>query len=242
MNYKRVLLKLSGEALAPVSQDALSYTCFDSTILHRLAKDIASLSSQGIEISIVIGGGNIYRGAVGEKLFSIDRTTSDYMGMLATMINALALHKAIENEGTVCRVISAIPMPSIAEPYIRTRAVRHLEKGRVVIFACGSGHPYFTTDTAAALRSLEMNADVLLKATNVDGVYSEDPKINPQADFYPTLSYDDVIQKRLKVMDATAFTMLRDHHMPLIVFSLLEEKSIHNALTHQGKFTRISDD
>jgi uridylate kinase len=238
------MLKLSGEALASQASgnNPGTNSCFNSQILDTLAVDIAELSNEGFEICVVIGGGNIYRGALGEKLFQIERTTSDYMGMLATLINSLALQQAIECHGVPCQVMSALSISAVAETYTRRRAVQYLGRGgRVLIFSCGTGNPFFTTDTAAALRALEMNCDVVLKATNVDGIYSKDPKIYNDAEFYPKLTYDEVIHDHLKVMDETAFTMLKDHQIPLLIFSLHNEKAIKNALFHKGKFSLITN-
>ena len=211
--YRRVLLKLSGEALASEG------TSVDSAILERVATDVAEAYALGAEVGIVIGGGNIFRG-VAASAQGMDRASSDYMGMLATVINGLALQDAFENHNLSTRVQTAIEMAAIAEPYIRRRAIRHLEKGRVVIFVAGTGNPYFTTDTAAALRAMEINADVILKATKVDGIYDKDPMIHKDATKFDRLSYIDVLNKGLKVMDSTAISLCMDNKLPIICFNL----------------------
>ena len=222
--YQRVLLKLSGEALA----GEMGYG-IDPPILSRLAEELREVQDLGIQMAIVIGGGNIFRGlqAAAEGM---DRATADYMGMLATVLNALALQDALEKGGLVTRVCSAIEMPAIAEPYIRRRAIRHLEKGRMVIFAAGTGNPFFTTDTAAALRAVEIGAEVILKATKVDGVYSADPMIEPGAQHLPRLSYIEVLNRGLKVMDTTAITMCMDNQLPIVVFNLGQRGNIRRIL------------
>jgi uridylate kinase len=212
--YKRILLKLSGEAL----MGAQTYG-IDPAVAARIAKDVAGVQSLGVEVAIVIGGGNIFRG-VAASARGMDRATADYMGMLATCINALALQDALEHEGVTTRTVTAIEMRAIAEPFIRRRAMRHLEKGRVVIFAAGTGNPYFTTDTAAALRAMEIRADVLMKATKVDGVYTADPVKVPDAVRFDRISYLDVVVRGLQVMDATAISLCKDNRMPIIVFNL----------------------
>lgn len=212
--YKRVLLKLSGEALMGDQTFGI-----DPGVTSRIAADIAEIQSLGVEVGIVIGGGNIFRG-VAASAKGMDRATGDYMGMLATVINALAMQDALEQHGVVTRVVTAIEMRAVAEPFIRRRAVRHLEKGRVVIFAAGTGNPYFTTDTAAALRAMEMKADVILKGTKVDGIYTADPMIYPDATRFEKISYLEVIDKGLGVMDATAITLCMDNRLPIIVFNL----------------------
>src|SRR5450631_2102602 len=212
--YKRIVLKLSGEALAAGRGFGV-----DVTRVHEIAQEITDVHAMGVEIAIVVGGGNFFRG-VAEQAKDMDRVSADNMGMLATVINALALQDAIEKKGVVCRVMSAIEMNRVAEPYIRRRAVRHLEKGRVVIFAAGLGNPYFSTDTAASLRAMEINAEVLLKATKVNGVYSADPMTNPAAVRYAHLTFDEVLTEKLNVMDATAVVMCRDNRLPLRVFNL----------------------
>ena len=212
--YKRILLKLSGEAL--MGEETFG---IDPAITSRIAADIAEIQALGVEVGIVIGGGNIFRG-VAASAKGMDRATGDYMGMLATVINALALQDALEHHGVPTRVASAIEMRAVAEPFIRRRAVRHLEKGRVVVFAAGTGNPYFTTDTAAALRAMEMKADVILKATKVDGIYTADPMKNPDATKYDEISYLKVIEQGLGVMDATAISLCMDNKLPIVVFNL----------------------
>jgi len=212
--YKRILLKLSGEALMGEQSYGI-----DPAVAARIASDVARVRALGVEVAIVIGGGNIFRGVAASGR-GMDRATADYMGMLATCINALALQDALEHEGVVTRTVTAIEMRAIAEPFIPRRAVRHLEKGRVVIFAAGTGNPYFTTDTAAALRAMEIRADVLIKATKVDGVYSADPVKVPDAVRFDTISYLDVVVRGLQVMDATAISLCKDNRMPIIVFNL----------------------
>jgi uridylate kinase len=212
--YKRILVKLSGEALLGTTEFGI-----DPTVLKRVAGEVLEVQKLGIQIACVIGGGNIFRGS-GLAKAGLDRVTGDHMGMLATVINALALQDAIENLGGQARVQSAVRINQVCEDYIRRRAMRHLEKGRIVIFAAGTGNPFFTTDSAAALRAIEIEADVLLKATKVNGIYDSDPMKNPDAKRYATLTYDKVLQDRLNVMDATAIVMCRDNRMPLQVFNL----------------------
>jgi len=212
--YKRILLKLSGEALMGDQQGGI-----DADTIHRLAAEIDDLCRAGVEVGLVIGGGNIIRGA--EKASQgLDRVTGDHMGMLATVINALAMQDALEHLGRQVRVMSALKINQVCEDYIRRRAVRHLEKGRVPIFAAGTGNPFFTTDSAASLRAVEIGADILIKATKVAGVYSDDPLKNPAAVFYPRLTYDEALDQRLNVMDATALVLCRDHNMPLRVMNV----------------------
>ncbi len=212
--YRRVLLKLSGEMLAGDAGFGL-----DPKTIGRLASEIHEIHKVGVEVGLVIGGGNIFRGIQADSQ-GLDRVAGDYMGMLATAINALALQAALESKGMPTRVLSAIEMRQIAEPYIRRRATRHLEKGRVVVFACGTGNPYFTTDTAASLRAMEMGADVLIKATKVDGIYESDPKKDPKAKRYDVLSFMTVLQNRLKVMDAAAISLCMDNELPIVVFDV----------------------
>ena len=212
--YKRILLKLSGEALMGTQGHGI-----DLTVIDKIASEIKEVAGNGIEIAIVIGGGNIFRG-LSAAAKGMERASADYMGMLATVLNALALQNTLENKGVATRVQSAIEMRELAETYIRRRAVRHLEKKRVVIFAAGTGNPYFTTDTAAALRAMEIGAEVIMKATKVDGVYSADPVKDPTAVKYDRLSYLDVLQRNLKVMDATAISLCMDNNLPIIVFNL----------------------
>ena len=218
--YKRILLKLSGEALLGEQGHGI-----DGNILHQYAKEIKSVHEQGIEICIVIGGGNIFRGVKGATE-GMDRVQGDYMGMLATMINAMALQDALERSGIMTRLMSAIRMEAIAEPFIRRRAVRHLEKGRVIIFGAGTGNPYFTTDTAGALRAIEVEADVILKGTRVDGIYDADPETTPDAVKFDTITGDEVLKRRLSVMDLTAFTLCRENETPIIVFNMNKEGTL----------------
>ncbi|MGB0908358.1 MAG: UMP kinase [Maricaulaceae bacterium] len=231
--YERVLLKISGEAL--MGEQAYG---IDVAMTSRVAKEIAEAHSKGLQIALVIGAGNIFRG-LSAQAGGIERSTADYMGMLATVMNALAMQSALEQHGVDTRVMSAIPMTTVCEPYIRRRAVRHMEKGRVVIFAAGTGNPYFTTDTTAALRAAEMNCEVLLKGTQVDGVYDSDPKTNPNAKRFETLDYQTVLAKDLRVMDASAVTLMRDNKIPIIVFSLHEQGGFDATLQGKGVCTTI---
>jgi uridylate kinase len=212
--YRRVLLKLSGEAL--MGEQAFG---IDPAVTTQIAKDIAEIQGLGVQTAVVIGGGNLFRGLAASAK-GMDRATADYMGMLATVINALALQDALEHQGVLTRVASAIEMRAVAEPFIRRRAVRHLEKGRVVVFAAGTGNPYFTTDTAAALRAMEIKADVILKGTKVDGIYTADPALDKTATKYDDISYMTVLERRLKVMDATAISLCMDNKLPIVVFNL----------------------
>ncbi|HJR61258.1 MAG TPA: UMP kinase [Vicinamibacterales bacterium] len=212
--YQRVLLKLSGEALMGEQQFGI-----DPEVTTQIAKDIQEIQLLGVQTAVVIGGGNLFRGLAASAK-GMDRATADYMGMLATVINALALQDALEHQGVASRVASAIEMRAVAEPFIRRRAVRHLEKGRVVVFAAGTGNPYFTTDTAAALRAMEMKADVILKGTKVDGIYTADPMTHPDATKYDDISYLKVLEQGLKVMDATAISLCMDNKLPIVVFNL----------------------
>ena len=214
LRYRRVLLKLSGEALMGERQFGI-----DPAVLKQYAAEIKGVHDLGVELGIVSGGGNIYRG-VADSTDGIDKVTGDHMGMLATLVNALALQSALEGEGTVTRLMSAIRVDVIAEPFIRRRAVRHLEKGRVVIFGAGTGNPYFTTDTAAALRAVEIEADAIIKGTRVDGVYDSDPERNPSAFKFTEISYLDVLKKDLKVMDMTAITLCKENNLPILVFNM----------------------
>ncbi len=222
--YRRVLIKLSGEALAGPHKAGI-----DAETVAGIAAQLKEVVDLGVELGLVIGGGNIFRGALGEK-GGLDRVTGDYMGMLATIINALAMQDALEKLGAVTRVVTAIEVQKVAEAYIRRRALRHLEKGRVVIFAAGTGNPYFSTDTAAALRAIEINAQVVMKATQVDGVYSDDPKRDPKAVRYPRLGFREVVERRLKVMDATAFTLCEENSLPVLVFDLHKHGNIRRAV------------
>jgi uridylate kinase len=223
--YRRILLKLSGEAL--LGKHAYG---IDDVILRDLSREIRDISSLGVQVALVVGGGNIFRGIQTSREYGIDRVSADYMGMLATVINSLALQERLERDGVMTRVLSAIEMRSIAEPYIRRRALRHLEKGRVVIFAAGTGNPYFTTDTAAALRAMEINSDAILKATRVDGVYDKDPMLHKKAKMFKELTYIDVLQRNLKVMDATAISLCMDNDLPIIVFNLTKRGNIRKVI------------
>ena len=222
--YKRVLLKLSGEALMGEKQYGI-----DPAVTAQIAHDVQEIQALGVETAIVIGGGNIFRGLAASTR-GMDRATGDYMGMLATVINGLALQDALEQQGVVTRVMSAIEMRAVAEPFIRRRAIRHLEKGRALIFAAGTGNPYFTTDTAAALRAMEIRANVIMKATKVDGIYTADPMKDPQATRYETISYLQVLEKRLQVMDATAISLCMDNQLPILVFNLRTPGNLRRAV------------
>ena len=232
--YRRVLVKVSGEALMGDGQFGI-----DIATVDRIAKDVAEAAATGIQLCMVVGGGNIFRGLAGSAK-GIDRATADYMGMLATVMNALALQAGLERAGVASRVQSAIAMNNVCEPYIRRRAIRHMEKGRVVIFAAGTGNPFFTTDTAAALRAAEMGCDALFKGTSVDGVYTADPKKDPNAVRYDQLSYLEVLAQDLKVMDASAIALMRDNAIPIVVFSIREQGAFLNVLTGDGVHTVIS--
>jgi len=232
--YKRVLLKLSGEALMGDQQFGV-----DPAVATQIAQDVGDIHSVGVEAAIVIGGGNIFRGLAASAR-GMDRATADYMGMLATVINALALQDALEQLGLPTRVITAIEMRAVAEPFIRRRAIRHLEKGRVVIFAAGTGNPYFTTDTAAALRAMEIKAEVILKGTKVDGVYTADPMLDPAATKYPTISYLQVLERQLKVMDATAISLCMDNKLPIVVFNLREAGNVRRVVMGEAIGTTVS--
>ena len=234
--YKRVLLKMSGEAL--LGNQSYGH---DREVLHQLAEEVQAAHTLGVEICLVIGGGNIIRGAT-LAAAGVERSSADYMGMLGTVINALAVQSVIEQVGIQTRVMSAIPMASVCEPYIRRRAIRHLEKGRVVIFAAGTGNPFFTTDTAAALRASEMSCDALFKATQVDGVYSADPKLVPDAARYERLSYLDVLSKDLRVMDASAISLARESNIPIIVFSVHAAGSFARVLRGEEPHTIITEE
>jgi uridylate kinase len=225
VQYRRVLLKLSGEAL----MGDLDYG-IEPKVIQRIAADIATVRDAGVEIAIVVGGGNIFRGA-GLSRAGMDRVTGDHMGMLATVINALAIQDALESQNVFARVMSALQINAVCEDYIRRRAVRHLEKGRVVILAAGTGNPFFTTDTAASLRAIEIGADVLLKATKVNGVYDSDPMTNPDAKRFESVSYDQVLADKLLVMDATAIVMCRDNELPLRIFDLTQDDALVRAMS-----------
>ncbi|HSD70574.1 MAG TPA: UMP kinase [Woeseiaceae bacterium] len=232
--YRRVLLKLSGEAL----MGELDYG-IEPTVIQRIAGEIEAVTRLGVEVAIVIGGGNIFRGA-GLARAGMDRVTGDYMGMLATVINGLAIQDALEARGIFARVMSALQIHEVCEDYIRRRAIRHLEKGRVVILAAGTGNPFFTTDTAASLRAIEIGADVLMKATMVSGVYDSDPKLNSEAAMYDTVSFDKVLVDKLQVMDATAVVMCRDNNLPLRVFDMTEDGALVRAMTDDTVGTLVT--
>jgi len=235
--FKRVLIKLSGEALAGSFDSGL-----DPRILKYIAQEIAAVRNAGVGVAIVVGGGNFVRGETFSVEGAIDRTVADQMGMLGTLMNALALQSALENQDVETRVQSAVNVAQVAEPFIRRRAVRHLEKGRAVVFAAGTGNPYFTTDTAAVLRGLEIGADVLIKATKVDGIYDKDPKKNPDAVRYDNLQYSQAIDQRLGVMDQTAFTMCREHRLPIIVLDFNQPGSLVDAATGGPAGTLVGGD
>ena len=231
--YQRVLLKLSGEALMGDQQFGV-----DSAVTAAIARDVGEIQNLGVQTAIVIGGGNIFRG-LAASVRGMDRATADYMGMLATVINALALQDALERHGVVTRTVTAIEMRQVAEPFIRRRAIRHLEKGRVVIFAAGTGNPYFTTDTAAALRAMEIRADVILKATKVDGIYTADPVLDPSATMYDSISYLQVLERQLKVMDSTAISLCMDNKLPIVVFNLREPGNIRRVVLGDSVGTTV---
>jgi len=235
MKYKRILLKISGEALQN-KEKGLNH---DPVIMAKVAEQFKTMLEMGAEIAVVVGGGNIFRGLAGAST-GTNRTTGDYMGMLATVINSLAIQNALENEGIDTRVMTAITMRSIAEPFIRRKAIRHLEKGRVVIFGAGTGNPYFTTDSAAALRASEINADVLMKATKVDGIYTADPVTDPSATKFDTITYQDALNKQLKVMDAAAFSLCMENDIPIVVFDFFKENGMVDVLTGAEPGTLVS--
>ncbi|GAB4332524.1 MAG: UMP kinase [Calditrichia bacterium] len=231
--YKRILLKVSGESLAGPAGYGI-----DSDVLKQFADEIKSIADLGVEVGLVVGGGNIFRG-ISKAAKEMDRVSADYMGMLATVINGMALQSALENMGVYTRVQTAIPMEQVAEPFIRRRAVRHLEKGRVVIFAAGTGNPYFTTDSAAVLRAIEIEAEVILKGTRVDGVYSADPEKDPNAEFYPELPYMEVVKRGLRVMDPTAITLSMDNHLPIIVFNMGVKGNLKRVIMGESIGTKV---
>lgn len=231
--HRRVLVKISGESLMGPAAFGL-----DSETLDRIAHDLATVRATGVDVAVVVGGGNIFRG-VQVAAQGIDRATADYMGMLATVMNALALGASLDRIGVSNRVLSALDVPAICETYARGRALRHLEKGHVVIFASGTGNPFFTTDTAAALRAAEMGCDALLKATQVDGIYTADPKLDPAATRYDSLTFDEALTRDLKVMDAAAFALARENRIPIIVFSIHESGAIASAVRGDGRFTIV---
>ena len=231
--YKRVLLKLSGEALMGDQEFGI-----DPVVIKRVAEEVAELHQAGVEVGLVVGGGNIFRG-ISLSASGMERATADYMGMLATVMNALSLQDAIERTGLFCRVMSALPINQVCEEYIRRRAIRHLEKGRVVIFAAGTGNPFFTTDSAASLRGIEIGAEVVLKATKVDGVYTADPMKDASATRYSKLSYDEVLEKNLKVMDATAIALCRDYNMPLRIFDMNKPGTLMRIIAGEDEGTLV---
>ena len=231
--YKRVLLKLSGESLMGDKSFG-----FDTDVIAQYARDVKAISDLGVQVAIVIGGGNIYRG-MNEADTGIERAHGDYMGMLATVINGMALQASLEKVGLYTRLLSAIKMEQIAEPYIRRRAIRHLEKGRIVIFGAGTGTPYFTTDTAGSLRAIELNADVILKGTRVDGIYTADPEKDPTATKYETISFQDCISQQLKVMDMTAFTLCMENKLPIIVFDMNRTDNLRRVISGEKVGTLV---
>ena len=233
--YKRVLLKISGESL--MGKQAYG---IDPDMVLRVADEVKGVVEQGIEVCLVIGGGNIFRGVSGAAA-GMERATGDYMGMLATVMNALAMQSALEQKDVPVRVMSALPISAVCEPYIRRRAMRHMEKGRIVIFAAGTGNPFFTTDTAAALRASEMNCDALLKGTRVDGVYSSDPEKFANAERHDALRYMDVLSRDLKVMDASAISLSRENDIPILVFSISDSGGFNRVLKHEGAFTLVNE-
>ncbi len=233
VQYRRVLLKLSGEVLTGGSPSGI-----DAATIKRISGEIQQVAQLGVQICLVVGGGNIFRGVSGADQ-GIERTTGDHMGMLATLINALALQSTLESMDLPTRVLSAIPAPLICEPYIRRRAIRHLERGRIVIFAAGTGNPYFTTDTAAALRASEMECDLLLKGTKVDGIYSADPRIHPDATRYTSVTYKDVLKNDLKVMDMAAFSLAKENNIPIAVFSIQTPGALVDVVSGSGHYTLV---
>ena len=232
--YKRILLKLSGEAL--MGDDAYG---INRATITRIVHEVKEVVDLGVQVAVVIGGGNIFRG-VAPAAEGMDRATADYMGMLATVMNAMSLQDAMKNAGLNARVQSALNIEQVAEPYIRGKAIRYLEEGRVVIFGAGTGNPFFTTDTAAALRGMEMNADIVIKATKVDGIYTDDPKTNPEAMRYKTITFDEAIIKNLKVMDATALTLCRDQKLPISVFSIFKQGALKKVVMGEDEGTMVT--
>jgi len=235
MKYKRILVKISGEAL----QNKAKGLNHDPEILDKVAEQFKQLLAMDIEIAVVVGGGNIFRGLAGSNS-GTDRTTGDYMGMLATVINSMAIQNALENEGIDTRVMTAITMRAIAEPFIRRKAIRHLEKGRVVIFGAGTGNPYFTTDSAAALRASEIGADVLMKATKVDGIYTADPVTHPDATRFERITYQEALARQLKIMDAAAFSLCMENNIPIVVFDFFKENGIVEVVTGENSGTLVT--
>lgn len=236
MSQQRILLKLSGEALMGQGTHGI-----EPAVIQRLAAEINAVASSGVQLGLVIGGGNILRGA-GMASQGMDRVAGDHMGMLATIINALALQDAIEKAGTPCRVMSALTINQVCEPYVCHRAIRHLEKGRVVVFAAGTGNPFFTTDSAASLRAIEIGADIMLKATKVDGIYSDDPVTNPDAVFYDRISFDEALEQKLGVMDATALVLCSEHNMPVRVFNIFEPGGLGRIVEGQDVGTLVQQE
>jgi uridylate kinase len=236
MSQQRILLKLSGEALMGQGTHGI-----EPAVIQRLAAEINAVASSGVQLGLVIGGGNILRGA-GMASQGMDRVAGDHMGMLATIINALALQDAIEKAGTPCRVMSALTINQVCEPYVCRRAIRHLEKGRVVVFAAGTGNPFFTTDSAASLRAIEIGADIMLKATKVDGIYSDDPVTNPDAVFYERISFDEALQQKLGVMDATALVLCSEHNMPVRVFNIFKPGDLGRIVEGQDIGTLVQQE
>jgi uridylate kinase len=236
MKYKRVLYKISGEALMGDGSSG----SYDINTMKSIANDIKNVHAMGVEICLVVGGGNIYRGIYGEKI-GMERSVADYMGMLATVMNAIALQNVLENLGVEARVQSALPISSVCEPYIRRKAIRHLEKGRVIICAAGTGNPFFTTDTAAILRAMELKCECLIKGTSVDGIYSEDPKKSVNATRFEHITYQELIEKNLKVMDMSAVTLARDNNMLIKVFSIKQENALSNILLGKTRYTLVSE-
>src|SRR5437870_2461687 len=232
--YNRILLKLSGEALMGDQSYGI-----DPAVATQVAREIGEIQEMGVQTAVVIGGGNIFRG-VAASARGMDRATADYMGMLATVINALALQDALEQQGVVTRVVTAIEMRAVAEPFIRRRAIRHLEKGRVVVFGAGTGNPYFSTDTAAALRAMEIKAEVILKATKVDGIYDADPMLNPNAKFFAAISYREVLNQNLKVMDSTAISLCMDNGMPIVVFNMNRSGNIKRVVLGERVGSKVT--
>ena len=232
--YKRILLKLSGESLAGENKHGI-----DFDVVQKICEPIKKCVEAGVQVAVVVGGGNFWRGRSSGEM---DRPRADHMGMLATAINALGVCDALEQLGVPCRVQTAISMPQFAEPYIRNKAIRHLEKGRVVVFGCGTGNPFFSTDTAASLRAAEIEADIIFKATMVDGVYDSDPKLNPEAKKFDTISYHEVLNKDLNVMDSTASALCKDNNIPILVFSIEEPDNIYKAVCGESVGTVVSND
>jgi uridylate kinase len=237
LNVKRILIKISGESLAG---EGGILNSLHSPMLLKISEEIAQINKEGYQIAIVVGGGNFYRGVSGAEKLGIDRCTSDYMGMMATVMNALALRSAIQIKKIDCRVMSALPLQAVAETYAQPKAMHHLNKGRVVVFAAGTGNPMFTTDTAAALRASEMNCDLVLKATKVKGVYDKDPEKHKDATLFKNISFKDIQEKKLKIMDEAAITLLKENKIPLGVFSIFEDNSLINVLNGTSEFTFVS--